>query len=227
MIPSSSDPTRPPLEIRGPRASSVIVQRIPPQSAEAFLEWQRGISAASAEFPGYQTTEIYPPVDGGRQEWVVVIHFDDSKRLRDWLDSPRRAEWMAKNPCEVQGYRLKMLPAGFGSWFAGLGEDGGPLPHWKMSLTVLFGLYPTVMLLTFFLSPHTARFGLAVAMLIGNAASVAFLEWLGMPVLSRLLGPWLRANGKEGRTLSVVGLILIVGALGLMTFLFSLATRRP
>lgn len=223
MDTSTPDAVRPVLQVLGPRASSVIVQRIRPESAGVFLEWQRGISAAAAESPGYQSTEIYPP--SGRQErWVVIIHFDSPKTLKDWLDSPKRAEWVARLPCEVRGYRLKMVPSGFGAWFAGLADDGEGLPHWKMALTVLLGLYPTIMLLNLFLSPHTQRFGPAVAILIGNAASVPFLEWVGMPALRRLLAPWLRASGNEERALSVVGLILIVGVLGLMTYLFHLVT---
>lgn len=191
------------------------------------MEWERGVTDAAAEFPGYQTTEVYPPAVPQEQEWVVVIHFNSAKDLQDWLESPKRAEWTAKLPRELREFRMKMLPSGFGAWFAGPAEKDGPLPHWKMFLTVLFGLYPAVMLLTFFLTPYTQRFGLAIAMLIGNAASVSFLEWLGMPVISRFLGPWLRANGKEQQTLSLVGLILLLGALGLMTFLFSLLPQRP
>jgi antibiotic biosynthesis monooxygenase (ABM) superfamily enzyme len=224
MNPSSAGEGRPLLEIRSARASSVIVQRIPPDAAEAFLEWQRGITAAAAGFPGYQTTEIYPP-SGQQEEWVVILHFDNLQTLQDWLASPTRAEWVAKMPCPAQNYRLQMVPAGFGAWFAGLTADGAPLPHWKMALTVLVGLYPTVMLLNLFLAPHTQRFGPAIALLIGNVASVSFLEWLGTPwIITPLLGPWLQARGKEQRTLSIVGAILIVAALVLMTFLFRLVT---
>jgi antibiotic biosynthesis monooxygenase (ABM) superfamily enzyme len=235
MSHTMTDPARPILEVRPARASSVIVQRIPPDAVDGFLQWQDGVSAAAAEFPGYQTTEVYPPPDGkqtsgkqpvGKQpegmhpEWVVVVHFDDAQTLQDWLGSRQRAEWLAKLPSETKDFQLKMLPDGLGSWFAGAPEGVGPFPHWKMFLSVLLGLYPTVMLLTFFLSPYTQRYGLAVAMLIGNAASVAFLEWLGMPILSRMLGPWLRANGKAGWTVSLVGLVLMLVALGVMTFLF-------
>jgi antibiotic biosynthesis monooxygenase (ABM) superfamily enzyme len=221
---SSPNAPRPLLEIRGSRVSSVIVQRIPPEAAEAFLEWQREITDAAARFPGYQTTEIYPP-SSPQEAWVVVIHFDELQTLKAWLDSPQRDEWVAKIPCEVRDFRLKMVPAGFGAWFAGLTEGGGPLPHWKTALTVLFGLYPTVMLLNLFLSPQTRRFGPAVATLIGNVVSVAFLEWLGTPrLITPLLGPWLRAEGNGGRATSVVGLALILGALALMTFLFRLVT---
>lgn len=225
MNSATPEPARPFLEVRSARASSVIVQRISPHAAGAFMEWQRGITAAAAEFPGYQSTEIYPPSDPRQQEWVVVLHFDDTKSLEDWLGSPTRAQWTAKRTYEFGDYRLKMLPAGFGAWFAGMTEEGKRLPHWKMALTVLCGLYPTVMLLTLFLLPHTERFGLAIAVLIGNAASVTFLEWLGMPVISRLLGPWLRAQGNEGRFLNLIGTILVIAALGLMTFLFWLVTK--
>ena len=225
-----ADPARPILEVRRTRASSIIVHRIPPDAVDGFLQWQDRVSAVAAQFPGYQTTEVYPPPDakhpeGKQPEWVVVVHFDDAKTLQDWLDSPQRAEWLAKLPSETKDFQLKMLPAGLGSWFAGAPEGVGPFPHWKMFLFVLLGLYPTVMLLTIFLSPYTARYGLAVAMLIGNAASVAFLEWLGMPILSRLLDRWLRANGKPGRAVSFVGLLLMLVTLGGMTFAFQMIKR--
>jgi len=225
MTPTLPELARPILEVRRARASSVIVQHIPPDAVDGFLQWQDGVSAAAAKFPGYQTTEVYPPPSGAQPEetqpeWVVVVHFDDAKTLQDWLDSRQRAEWLAKLPSKAKDFQLKMLPDGLGSWFAGAPAGVEPFPHWKMFLSVLLGLYPTVMLLTFFLSPYTARYGLAVAMLIGNAASVAFLEWLGMPILSRLLGPWLRASGKTGRAVSLVGLVLMLIALGGMTFVF-------
>ena len=186
------------------------------------MEWQRGACAAAAQFPGYQTTEVYPP-SGGQQEWVVVLHFDDTKTLQNWIDSPKRAECLATLPCELRDFHLKMVPSGFGSWFAGLTQDGTSLPHWKMALTILFGLYPTVMVLSLFLSPHTRQFGLAVSILIGNVASVALLEWLGTPfIITPLTGHWLRANKRDQRGFSLLGMLLILVALGVMTFLFSL-----
>lgn len=214
------------LQIRGVRASSVIVQRIPVNCEDVFINWQRGISAAASKFPGYQTTEIFPPW-GQQDEWVAIIHFDDSISLQNWLKSPMRSEWIARLPREIRDFRLKLLPSGFGGWFAGQGDNGEPLPHWKMFLTVLSGLYPTVMLLYIFLLPYTQRFGPAVAMLIGNAVSVAFLEWLGMPFINELLGRWLRANQTEAPALSLVGLILLVASLVAMTYAFHVLIRSP
>jgi hypothetical protein len=101
---------------------------------------------------------------------VVVLHFDTAAALRGWLDSPERAGWVARLRDEVGEFRLRTLPGGFGPWFA------DPPAPWKVALTVLLGLYPTVMLLTLFVGPHTSRLGLALSMLVGNALSVALLQ---------------------------------------------------
>jgi hypothetical protein len=187
------------------------------------MEWQRGITAAVAEFPGYQATEIYPPV-GREEEWVVILHFDDPRTLQNWLDSPTRADWLGKRPYETGDYRLKTLPSGFGAWFAGqIDASGGALPpSWKIALSVLLALYPTVMVLAILGLPPRGRFGLAVTMLISNILSVALLQWAVTPALKVVIAPWLRANGGDGRRVTVVGAIVILAVLGIMTALFRL-----
>ena len=213
---------RPPLQVRGVRASSVIVQRFPAEGADLFMHWMRGITDEATAFPGYQTTEIYPPA-AGEEQWVVILHFDEEEHLQAWLDSPKRAEWVAKLPREIRDFRIRTMPTGFGAWFAGLTEGGAVIPHWKSFLAVLVALYPMVMLLIYFVSPHTARFGTSVQTLIGNVISVGLLEWLLMPVVTRALAPWLKAGGRDGRVVSLAGLAGIVAALAVMTILFRLA----
>ena len=224
MNPSSPDAAAPLIEARGRLASSVIVHRVPAGCAASFAQWQHGVTQAAQRFPGYVGTEHYPPADAGQSHWVVVIHFADAAGLQHWLGSPERAAWTAKLPPEVADFRLKTLSGGFGPWFAGLVDADAPLPRWKMALSVLFGLYPTVMLLAVFLAPHMKSLGLAVSMLLSNLASCVLLEWLGMPAVRLVLRPWLRANDKKGRAVSLVGTALILAALGVMAFLFSRVT---
>ena len=201
---SPSTPTRPVprLEVRGSRASSVIVHHVPPDGADAFMEWQRGITQAAEGFPGYRGTDIYPPADDRQQEWVVVIHFDDPEdlaalaRLAGACRVGRRS-----SPARSGDFRLKTLPTGFGTWFDGLvrGAGSGPSRSWKMALTVLLGLYPTVMLLSHLRrAVHVGPIGLGLSMLIGNALSVSILEWVVMPVLNRSARPL--APREPGRT---------------------------
>jgi antibiotic biosynthesis monooxygenase (ABM) superfamily enzyme len=166
------------LEVRSSGASLVIVQQIQPADADWFLEWQHGIAAAAEKSPGYKGTDVYPPTDCQRKEWVVVIHFEDDKSLREWLDSPIREQWVDKLRARAGEFALKALPGGFGPWFAGLTRqrDAAAPPSWKMALTVLLGLYPTVMLLTLFPGPYLNPLGFALAMLIGNALSISILQ---------------------------------------------------
>lgn len=188
------------------------------------MGWQDNVTAEASQFPGYQSTEVYPPTDSHQQEWVIVLRFDDKKSLQAWLDSPNRAACLAKLPAEIRDFRLKIFSSGLDFWFPGPADGGKPLPHWKKFIVVLLGLYPTVILLSWFLTPHTKRFGLPIAILIGNIASVAFLEWLLMPLINPIVNPWLHANEDKDKKRSLVGLFLILGVIGVMLFLFCLLT---
>lgn len=213
------------MEVRVSRASSVIIHRVPPSGADRFREWLQGIAAASAKFPGYEATDVYAPVEG-EQDWVIILHFTDSETMQGWLKSTVRAEWLTKLQGAEAEFQLKSLPSGFGAWFTGLaGPTQGPLPPaWKMVLSVLLGLYPTVMLLTLFVNPHLDRLGRAASILIGTVLSVCLLQWLIMPALQVLLARWLRVRPPHGRAITVWGLVLILLALGGIWFLFRVAT---
>jgi uncharacterized protein len=204
------------------RTSTLIVQRVPAARVQHFLECQRGLTEAIESFQGYRGTENFPPVDDRHGEWVTIIHFDDQESLQRWLDSPIRAEWIKKLRDEIGDFQLKTLPSGFGAWFAGLdtGPEGEPPPSWKMAMTVLLGLYPTVMLLALLIGRFLSPLGMALAMLISNTLSVALTQWVVIPPLMIGLGPWLRANTPDKRTFSVGGLVLIWLLLGCLAALF-------
>ncbi|MBY0526944.1 MAG: hypothetical protein K2R98_26360 [Gemmataceae bacterium] len=224
MNPPTPDAVRPVLEVRHAGASAVIVQHVPEDKVERFMQLQAGITEAARDFPGYQKVDIYPPTQNQHLEWVVVIHFDDSTTLQRWLESPVRAEWIAKFHGEIGESRLKPLPSGFSSWFVGMDADGKLPPSWKMALSVLLALYPTVMLLAILVVPRPDRLGLAVTMLISNILSVSLTQWIVSPAVNAVLAPWLRADGKEGRRRTLVGLLLILVTLGAMAFLFHTIT---
>jgi uncharacterized protein len=210
----------------GPPVSTVVVQRVPADRVQKFLECQRGLSQAAEQFPGCRGTELYPPPDDRHSEWVAILHFDDHESLEGWLDSPVRAEWVTKLRSEIGDFQLKTLPTGFGAWFAGLetGPEGDPPPSWKIATTVLLGLYPTVMLLALLVGRHLSPLGMAVSMLIANTLSVATCQWVVMPPLMNALGPWLHANGADKRGLSIGGLALIWLFLGGLVMLFRVVT---
>jgi antibiotic biosynthesis monooxygenase (ABM) superfamily enzyme len=208
------------LDVRICRASAVIIQRVPAGQGDWFLEWQRGVTAAAESFAGYRGTDVYPPAENRVDVWVVVLHFDEDRALQQWLNSPARAEWVNNLRAKVGDFELKELPGGFGPWFVKQADAAKAPPDWKMVVTVLLGLYPTVIFLTLFPGPFTQPLGFAVSMLIGNALSVALLQWVVMPPLTYVLGPWLRANGPSQKTLSYMGLVGIMALLAILALVF-------
>ena len=217
------------LDIQSAEATSVIVHRVPAELTERFLAWQRGITATAKPFDGYLRTEVYPPVEGRQTQWVIVIHFESQELLLRWLDSPERARWIADLSTELSDFTVKTLPRGFGPWFADADAPQPDSPHaerlppnWKMALVVLLALYPTVMLLTMFVTPWLAGLGLAVSMLIGNALSVSMLQWGVMPRLTALLRRWLIAPQRQAWALNIGGAVAILAALACITSVFQL-----
>lgn len=211
------------LDLHPTDASSVIVHHVAPGNTERFLEWQNGVTSAAEQFPGYRSTEVYPPIDASHSEWVIVIHFNDRQSLDHWLESPVRTEWVKKLDRNIADYQIKRLSEGFGPWFTSeFGEAAQQAPPgWKMALSVLLGLYPTVMLISIFIAPHTSRFGLATSLLIANAISVSMLQWLVMPPLTRILKPWLNAPATKSQFgLSLMGSLGIAATLACLAMFF-------
>jgi uncharacterized protein len=207
------------MEVCVSRASAAIVQQVPAAVTDWFVEWQRDVTAVAQDFPGYQGTDVFAPGADRPEEWVAVIHFEDDETLQKWLDSPVRAEWVNKLRAKVGEFEVQTLHGGFGAWFAGLNRAAEVIPSWKMALTVLLGLYPTVMLLTIFVGPFTSPLGFSVSMLIGNALSVAILQWLVVPMLSIPLGPWLKAKPGANAALcasALASLIILLAAMAAM-----------
>ena len=88
-------------------------------------------------------------------------------------------------------------------------------------MIVLLALYPTVMLITYLLSPRLAGLPMALAIFVGNAVSIVALTWLLMPVVNRAFGFWLTpvpARRTRAEVLGV-GAVLVGYAVLLMAFL--------
>lgn len=202
------------------RTSAAIAQQVPSTAVDWFVEWQRGITDVASSFDGYLGTDVYPPADDRGTQWVTVVHFEDVPSLERWIQSAQRAEWISKLQSEVGEFDIQPLRGGFNPWFTDRSGAVGALPSWKMAMIVLLGLYPTAMLLNVFMLPHLSTLGFAVSRFIGNAISVALLQWAVVPAIKIPLRPWLEANSPADRFFSIAGLIglFVLLAVAVTTF---------
>lgn len=200
------------------RATAVIIQQVPPSKRQQYLAWQRGISAAACRFPGYQRTEVFPPTSALTSEWVAILYFSNSKNLSDWLSSSARKEWTQRLKAEFGEFQMRQF-AGMGEWFRPQSSPSRT-SEWKVALTVLLGLYPTVMILSRLLAEPLASLPFAARLLVSNILSICLLQWGVMPALTRLLNPWLVPGPKPSLAKDLLGACAILGMLALLLLVF-------
>jgi len=195
-----------------PRYASLLVSsRVRAGCEKAYRAWQREVDAAAARFPGFHGNEVFPPVPGRQEEWVVVVRFDSREHLDAWMQSDVRARLLEKAQPFFEHVRVHTIGSGFPGWFHLDRPDGdGFPPSWKQAMTVLLALYPTVMLLHALLQPALADIPFGAQMFVGNAVSVAVLTWLVMPLVNRAFAFWLRPPGTCPAGRQALGLAAMV-----------------
>lgn len=209
------------------RFVTVVVSHTVRQEDEAeFLDWQRRLTEAEKRFPGFSGSELFRPVPGVKDDWTAVYRFATSAELERWLASTERAELLRQGE-RFQDFQLRKITNAFGSWFsfdAGGAESAGP-PSWKTALSVLVGLYPTVVLLTLAISKLWKGAPLWASLLLGNILSVSLLTWVVMPVVTHALRFWLApADAARQPRTDLLGLLASVAFLALAAFVFWLVT---
>jgi antibiotic biosynthesis monooxygenase (ABM) superfamily enzyme len=204
-----------------PGVGMVVSTRVKAGRDHEYREWQSTIDREAARFPGFMGNEVFPPVPGLQDEWVVVVRFDSTENLRRWLESDVRRRLNAEAARLWHEARVESFSGGFPGWFtAGAPGPGQPAlpPNWKQAMTVLLALYPTVMVLSFLLSPRLTSVPFSLQMFISNAVSTVLLTWLVMPLVTRALSFWLTPAGTGVGAVGL-GVVLLGYAVAIAVFL--------
>ena len=78
-------------------SGAVLISHAVAEGKEAeFRAWQQEISEAARLAPGYDGTELMPPVPDLQPEWLLLLRFKSGPQLQDWLASPVRASLLEK-----------------------------------------------------------------------------------------------------------------------------------
>ncbi|MFH0995910.1 MAG: antibiotic biosynthesis monooxygenase [Pseudomonadota bacterium] len=206
-------------------AGMVVSTRVKPGRENAYREWQDRIDAEAARFSGFLGNEVFAPVPGVQEDWVVAVRFDSAEHLKDWLQSDSRRRLIEQAADLWQETRVESFSGGFPGWFGpgadGSGQPAGP-PNWKQAMSVLLVLYPTVMLLNLFLSPLLAGLPAALSMFLGNVVSVALLTWPLMPIMNRVFRFWLTPSPSRSGWVEAMGVGTMLLGYALSVIIFEL-----
>jgi antibiotic biosynthesis monooxygenase (ABM) superfamily enzyme len=186
----------------------VIITQVKPGKEAAYREWETKIQQAQSKFPGYRGSYVQPPV-AGELGWTTLMRFDTAEQLDKWLKSPERAALVREAEPLIHYAHLQRMGTSFPGWFPTDPKTGQGPPNWKAAMLVLLGLFPIVMLESFFLMPRLASLNFSLALFIGNTISVALTTWLTMPVFIKALNWWLFPKPDAPKSVHWKGTLLI------------------
>ena len=205
-------------------AGMVVSTRVKPGREAEFRAWQTTIDQEAARFPGFLGNEVFPSVPGLQEEWVVVVRYDSAKHLQSWLESEPRRRLNQQAARLWDEARVESFGGGFPGWFTAARDESGKgalPPNWKQAMSVILVLYPTVFLLSRYLSPWLTGLPFAESLFVSNVASVSILTWLLMPVVVRAFDFWLSPPPSRRLQFEILGLLAVLAGYAVAIFIFT------
>lgn len=222
-----------------PTATEAVVSVVPLRRTADYAEARNEIDSVAADFPGFVRIEHHPPSGPRDRTWTTVLAFETDEDLARWRDSPERARSVNRIR-KIAPDVDKVLPWGFGRWFAVDPATGERTPAWKQAMVVQAVLYAMVSILDMtlgnFLGSGISVRGdtwvtglgaqMPVVVFISNLIGTALLTWVLMPVITRVMQWWLRPDASLARTIQGVVLMMGIYAVEIAIFVAIYNTYR-
>ncbi|MFB7596034.1 antibiotic biosynthesis monooxygenase [Streptomyces sp. NPDC056160] len=205
--------------------TAVISHKVRPGHEQDFVRWQDKVLRTQQRFRGFMGSELFAPVEGIQDRWVVVFRFDSREHLELWLESDVRGKLLEEGRDSFADFDVREIASAFSGWFRfGGGEEAGVPPNWKQAMSVLLALYPTVMVLNLTVTAALTHASVAgfLGLFVGNVLSVGILTWFLMPlVVNRGLAFWLAPDRPRSRRTDLAGAAVVLACYAALLAIFS------
>ncbi|MEU3923384.1 antibiotic biosynthesis monooxygenase [Streptomyces sp. NPDC029004] len=207
--------------------TAVISHSVRPGKERDFMRWQDKVLKAQEKYPGFMGTELFEPVEGIQDNWVVVFRYDTRDNLDEWLASAEREKLLHEGRQYFSSYDVRKIGSAFSGWFRfGEGDEEGIPSNWKQAMSVVLALYPTVMVLNLTVGKEFDDWGIPgyLSLFISNVLSVSILTWVLMPLVNRALAFWLLPSRARSARTHVGGALVVMLCWAVFILVFGLTT---
>lgn len=133
---------------------------------------------------------LYPPPGSGSAVYGILRSFASARDRDRFYESVLYRDWLDTIRPMVEGEANYRQLSGLEAWFRD--PRDGPPPRWKMALLTFLAVWPISVYLPQAILPLLgAAFPQPLAAGLIAAGIVAILTWVVMPIVVRLVHPWL------------------------------------
>ena len=176
-------------------AAVVITHRVRGDKHPDYERWLEEIAPRCKESPGNLDLHIVRPIPSITDTYTVIIRFDTTEHLKQWMTSAERGRLIAKaKPLLASGDDF-YISSGLDFWFTPAGASTTIPVRWKQFLITWSAIYPLVLCVPYALAPLFRFFGIAgfqpATTLVVTAFVVFCMIYIIMPWYTRVVQKWL------------------------------------
>jgi antibiotic biosynthesis monooxygenase (ABM) superfamily enzyme len=137
-------------------------------------------------------TMIVPSPGSESREFGILRTFADEKERDGFYASPIFKAWeeRCRPLTEIDSWSARPLH-GLEAWFR---SSQSPPARWKMAVATFLGVFPTAAILSLTLGRTIRHWPFILSSVAFNAAMVALLTWIVMPLVTQALHRWLHST---------------------------------
>jgi uncharacterized protein len=176
-------------------ATAVITHRVRADKHAEYERWLNEIAPACRAAPGHLDWHIVRPIAGITETYTVIIRFDTTEHLRNWMTSTERKRLITKAQPLFSGGDDFYISTGLDFWFTPAGTKAQIPVRWKQFLITWSAIYPLALGVPYAVAPLLRASGLPrsapLTTLVVTAVVVFLMVYLVMPRYTRVVRRWL------------------------------------
>jgi hypothetical protein len=171
--------------------TAAVNRRALPGHERELETWMDGVVDACSAFEGFLGADIIRPSNPRTDDYVLIYRFASPGGLAAWDASDVKGEWLRRAEPHTSGEVRRQVDTGLEYWFTSPGAPAARPPVWKMAVVTWLAIFPLSYLAFTFVVPLLTHWSAVLRSMVVAALLVLAMTYIVMPLMTRLLAPWL------------------------------------
>ncbi len=172
-----------------------ITRKVRPGCEEEFQQALREFFQTSFGHDGvWGAHMLTPPPGSDTREYGILRTFASEAERDAFYESEMFKRWEERARTLTEGEPEYRPMHGLEAWFR---SPHNPPPKWKMAVATFLGVFPLAMALQLTIGPMIGKWHFVLRNGVFNIFVVGLLAWVVMPIVTKILRPWLQPTKKD------------------------------